>query len=67
MQSERKTSMARVGSIASVFAGALLAAVLRGPAPALADDPEDGAETEHAHDLTDVWAIARGGLIYDKW
>ncbi len=67
MQSERKTSMARVGSIASVFAGALLAAVLRSPAPALADDPEDGAETEHAHDLTDVWAIARGGLIYDKW
>ena len=67
MQSERKTSMARVGSIASVFAGALLAAVLRSPAPALADDPEDGAETEHAHDLTDVWAIARGGLLYDKW
>ncbi len=71
MQSERKTLMARVGSIASVFAGALLAAVLRGPAPALADDPEDGAEdgaeAEQAHDLTDVWTIARGGLNYDKW
>lgn len=25
------------------------------------------AGVEHAHDLTDVWSIARGGLLYDDW
>ena len=33
-------------------------------APAAADD-RNGAE--HFHDPTDVWAIARGGQLYDNW
>jgi thiosulfate dehydrogenase len=35
------------------------------PAPALAQDSE--ADVGHAHDPTDIWAIARGGQLYDKW
>ena len=32
--------------------------------PASADDKDSKA---HAHDLTDIWAIARGGQLYDNW
>ena len=32
------------------------------PSPALAQEEES-----HAHDPSDVWAIARGGQLYDKW
>ena len=31
--------------------------------PALAQQTENG----HAHDVTDIWDIARGGQLYDKW
>jgi len=35
--------------------------------PARADDPEGEKAEGHAHDRTDLWAIARGGRLYDKW
>jgi len=48
-------------SVAAVFAIPLAA-------PAQADDPDDPtAATYHAHDVTDIWAIARGGQLYDNW
>ncbi len=25
------------------------------------------ADTDHAHDATDIWSIARGGQLYDNW
>ena len=34
--------------------------------PAVADDNHKAIKS-HAHDLSDVWAIARGGQLYDNW
>ena len=34
--------------------------------PAAADDDHKAIKS-HAHDLSDVWAIARGGQLYDNW
>jgi len=46
--------------------GAGLGLGLGAPQPAFADDPDD-ATPAHAHDPTNVWAIARGGQLYDNW
>ncbi|MGH6718155.1 MAG: c-type cytochrome [Alphaproteobacteria bacterium] len=48
---------------------ALVAAVcLLAPAPAAAQEVEDDDEFDsHAHEMTDVWDIARGGELYDNW
>jgi len=43
-----------------------MGAMLSISGPAIADDDDKGAKG-HAHDLTDVWAIARGGQLYDNW
>ena len=51
----------------AAVAGALIAGVaFWAPAPALADDNGRSA-TGHAHDTSDIWAIARGGRLYDNW
>ncbi len=47
---------------AAVMAGGVLAV----SPPAAADDNHKAIKT-HAHDLSDVWAIARGGQLYDNW
>ncbi len=47
-----------------VLSLAVLAAVLLG-APRAASAQED--EAFHAHDQTEIWAIARGGQLYDNW
>ncbi len=44
---------------------ALLGAALVLVAPAVADEPSD--DPAHAHDPTDIWAIGRGGQLYDNW
>ena len=36
------------------------------PLPAAAGDEGKGA-AGHAHDLSNVWAMARGGQLYDNW
>jgi cytochrome c553 len=45
-------------AIILAFVGAFLF-----PLSATADEPEEG----HAHERTNVWAIARGGQLYDNW
>ncbi len=45
----------------AVLLGAALALV----APAVADEPSD--DPAHAHDPADVWAMGRGGQLYDNW
>ena len=47
---------------AAAMAGGMFAA----SPPAAADDAHK-ADKGHAHDLSDVWAIARGGQLYDNW
>lgn len=37
------------------------------PLTAAADDNHDDTRDTHAHDLTDVWDMARGGQLYDNW
>ncbi len=60
-----------VPALSTVLGGLLAGFVLAVPAPATAH--ERGAhsapaqEEGHAHDATNVWAIARGGKLYDKW
>jgi mono/diheme cytochrome c family protein len=50
-----------------VLAGALVAATaFVAPSLGVADDPEEKGKF-HAHDVTDVWDIARGGQLYDNW
>ena len=44
-----------------------IAIVLAMPLTAAADDDNNEKPEAHAHDLTDVWDIARGGQIYDNW
>ncbi len=49
------------------LAAVLAAGTLMVAAPAAAGDTEHKAPHGHAHDPTDIWAIARGGQIYDNW
>ncbi|NIP71790.1 MAG: hypothetical protein GWO16_01585, partial [Gammaproteobacteria bacterium] len=44
----------------------LLMAGLAAPNPAFAQQASYEVEG-HAHDLSDVWDVARGGQLYDKW
>ncbi len=37
------------------------------PPPAVAHEDDHTAAAHHAHDPTDIWAIARGGQLYDNW
>jgi len=62
----RFTSRATTGLFASVLGAVLLPLFLMVPMPAFADDPDEGG-SPHAHDETDIWAMARGGQIYDNW
>ncbi|MBT7942709.1 MAG: hypothetical protein HN719_05050, partial [Alphaproteobacteria bacterium] len=50
----------------TLFTAAAIFGVLLASPPAVADDSDKGAKG-HSHDLTDVWAIARGGQLYDNW
>jgi len=56
-----KTSLTLLSAAAVVVGGVLFVSP-----PAAADD-ENKTGKEHAHDLTDVWAVARGGQLYDNW
>ncbi len=56
-----KTSLTLIAA-AAVMAGGILSA---SPPVVAADDHKE--TKAHAHDLTDVWAIARGGQLYDNW
>jgi thiosulfate dehydrogenase len=47
--------------LALIAAAALATAMSIGPA--LAQENDEG----HAHDVTDIWDIARGGQLYDNW
>ncbi len=51
-------------AFAAFTAAALALALFAYTPPAVADDNESA---EHFHDPTDVWAIARGGQLYDNW
>lgn len=58
----------RVASSAIVALGfgiAVLVAGLGAPQPAFAQQDDQAAA--HAHDPTNIWAIARGGQLYDNW
>ena len=57
MQSKRPL----VPGLTTVAARAFVMAGLAGaPRPLLADET-------HAHDPTDIWAVAQGGQLYDNW
>ncbi len=45
-----------------VLGGVALLAV-----PASASDEGRTKSGQHAHDVTDIWAMARGGQLYDNW
>lgn len=47
-----------VAVIATIFVATLEEAVAQ---------EESGESAGHAHELTDIWAIARGGQLYDSW
>jgi hypothetical protein len=34
---------------------------------AVEDEDDHTPAVHHAHDPTDIWAIARGGQLYDNW
>ena len=51
----------------AVVLGALVAAALAGPLGAHEDEHEAPEIVSHAHDVTDIWDIARGGQLYDNW
>ncbi len=55
-------SIAWFGPIAITVAIALAM-----PLTVAADDNHNDTPDTHAHDLSDVWALARGGQIYDNW
>ena len=66
---ESKKRSWRVASSAIVALGfgiAVLVAGFGAPQPALAQQDDDEAAA-HAHDPTNIWAIARGGQLYDNW
>ena len=52
----------RATSFLAVLAGLVLGVAL-GMTPPKAAAQEEG----HAHDPTNIWAISRGGQLYDKW
>ena len=58
-------------SVPLAVAGAIVAgAIGLVSTPAVADDSDHKSAigaTDHAHDATNIWAISRGGQLYDKW
>ena len=61
------TTGRRLGLFLPIIAGLIgLMGVGMAPGRVLADDPEEGVTTGHAH-MTSVWDIARGGQLYDNW
>ncbi len=52
--------------VAVGFAAAFVFTGLAGAGPALAQENDDETPV-HAHDPTNIWAIARGGQLYDNW
>lgn len=51
----------------TIIATVFTLAVLAFPVAAYADDDDDSAASRHAHNSSDIWAIARGGQLYDNW
>ena len=50
------------------FPGAAVAAITFGLAlPVTAHEDDHTPASHHAHELSDVWAVARGGQLYDNW
>ncbi len=47
------------------LAAVVMSAFALAPAPAYADDPDETG-AGHVHE-TDIWAMARGGQLYDNW
>ncbi len=43
----------------------VLAIAVAASPEAAADEPSD--DPMHVHDVDDVWAMARGGRLYDNW
>ena len=58
-----------ISGLGALFAAAAVFAVLAVAAPrgAAADEDDRKSESRHAHGLSDVWAVARGGQLYDNW
>ncbi|MEE8393167.1 MAG: hypothetical protein V3R66_02390 [Rhodospirillales bacterium] len=48
-----------------IFAGALVVVATTFTFKAFADEPSE--DPMHTHDAGDMWAIARGGRLYDNW
>jgi thiosulfate dehydrogenase len=60
-------SLTQLGKvIPAVAVVALVLGLLALAPPARADD-NDSPGAVHFHDATDVWAVARGGQLYDNW
>ena len=49
------------------LAGLFAALAFTVPMRAIAHEDDHTPASHHAHDLTDVWALARGGQLYDNW
>ena len=49
------------------LAGFLAALAFTVPTRAIAHEDDHTPASHHAHDLTDIWALARGGQLYDNW
>ncbi len=60
-----------VGALSAIMSGLSAGAPTTFSGPATAHEghahPAPAQEEGHAHDPTNIWAIARGGQLYDKW
>ncbi len=55
-----------LGWAAPMLMGAMIATFAVGASAQEADDDSE-MDISHAHEMTDVWDIARGGELYDNW
>ena len=66
MYARAKSEGGRSSTWAAVMS-AMVAAWVLAPSPVAAQEDEATEFDPHAHEMTDVWDIARGGELYDDW
>lgn len=70
MYAHARSECGRSSTWTAAVLSAMVAVCFLAPSPVAAQEEEEEEATEfdvHAHEMTNVWDIARGGELYDDW
>ncbi|MGH6961630.1 MAG: hypothetical protein ACREE7_14200, partial [Dongiaceae bacterium] len=67
MHGRTRSEIGRSITWTAAVMGAVLAVCILAPSPVAAQEEKATEFDPHAHEMTDVWDISRGGELYDNW